>query len=721
MEQAVAACSVTEQKVVVMNRWRTRANPVPPVGPPWSALTISARLYVGAVIVLGTAGLVACAPRMYSSPALFAMLIAFACVTSSWKVNLPIPVVNGSTLSVSYAVSLASLLLLGPSHAVVVALAGVLMQCTYRPKQPYPLYRTLFSTAAIVITMIATGWVYGSLGGTVGRFDVLQLPKPLVGAIATYFLFNTGLIAGAIALSTQRGIIETWKRDFLWLGASFLAAGTAGALAAVVLERGYTWQAVLLAAPIYLIYRTYGVFVGRLEDQKRHTAEIRELHERTVAALEQARDAERALALEKERLTTTLEDMKRLEQAQRDLLKREHAARASAEQANRLKDQFLATVSHELRTPLTAILGWADMQRRGIIDERLRDGAAAAIYESAQRQAKLIEDLLDVARIASGKMRLERSLVALQGVINDAVQVIQPAADANEVRVRVDTDPSVGPVYGDAARLQQIAWNLLSNAVKFTPPGGEVRVRLRRGPDGAAEIVVSDTGQGIPPHFLASVFDPFRQADPSTTRVHHGLGIGLSIVKNLVEAHGGIITAHSEGHGQGSTFIVRLPVAAGEYVSEFPPHERIRRIERSEIRSLDGISVLVVDDDLESREIVSAYLRASHAGVLTASSAAQALDVLARQHVDVLLADIGMPEEDSYSLIRKVRRLNTAQKALVPAAALTAFARDEDRREALQAGFQMHLAKPIDANALIAAVARLGQMHGPETDQRATA
>ncbi len=686
-------------------------------GPSWADLSTPAGLYVAAVIVAGASGLVAFLPRAYPPPVLFGVLIAFACLTSSWKVNLPIPLANGSTLSVSYAANLTALLLLGPRPAIVVALAGVVTQCLYKPRARYPLHRTLFSSAAAVITMIATGLVYEGLGGAVAPFQTVGLAKPLVGAIATYFLVNTGLVAVAIALSTGRGLVETWQKDFLWLGASFMAAGTAGALAAVVVERGEHWKAVLLIAPIYLTYRTYDLFVGRLEDQRRHMTALNQLQGQTVAALNQAHEAELALASERDRLTFALDEMTRLEQARTELLQREYSARASAEQANRLKDEFLATVSHELRTPLSAILAWSDMLRRGTIEERLRERALTAIYTGAKRQAQLIDDLLDVARIMSGKLRVERTVVALRGVVRDAVQVIQPVAEANSVRIEVDVDPCVGPVYGDAARLQQVAWNLLSNAVKFTPPGGVVTVRVRRAADDAAEMIVSDTGQGIAPEFLGAVFDAFRQADATSTRTHLGLGIGLSIVKALVEAHGGTVSAYSAGEGRGATFVVRLPLAnavrsvalqpGGELASQPPT-------------LLDGVSVLVVDDDLESREVVAAYLRTSHAIVVTSATASEAIEELARRHVDVLIADIGLPGEDGYSLIRKVRTLNPTT-ALIPAAALTAFAREEDRVRALQAGFQIHLAKPIDPSALLAAVATLAGVSGSPRELNAPA
>jgi signal transduction histidine kinase/ActR/RegA family two-component response regulator len=675
---------------------------------PWRMLPLVAQLYVVAVLLGGIACVTLFFPRTLPQPVLFVVLAVFACLTSVWKVNLPIPVTNGSTLSVSYAANLMSLLLLGPGHAVLIAVAGAWVQCRYKAKAPYPIYRTLFSGAAAAITMAATGVVHIWLGGTT-PIESFAPAKPFVGAIAVYFLVNTGLVAGAIAFSSRRSWIQTWRQDFLWSGASFMVAGSAGALSALVVQRGDGWKAVLLVAPIYLTYRTYELFAGRLEDQKRHTEEIQRLHSETMGALRQTRAAERALADEKERLAVALAEMTRLEELRNQLLEREQAARASAEDANRLKDQFLAIVSHELRTPLNSILGWADMLSKGHLEGPLRDRAVRGIGQGARRQARLIEDLLDVARIASGKMRLDRSLVDLRDVVRDALLVAQPAADEKGIRVAFDADHSLGRVYGDAARLQQVASNLVSNALKFTPPGGAVHVRLRRSGNDI-EMIVTDTGQGIVPEFLSSVFEVFRQADGSTTRMHSGLGLGLSIVKSLVEAHSGIVSVHSAGQDRGATFIVRLPIAVSDASSAAADATPVRRERSRDVPSLRGVTVLMVDDDQESREVVAAHLIECGAAVLTAASAREAFDLLQHQNVSVLLADIGMPEEDGYTLIRRIRALSSMHVAAIPAAALTAFARDEDRAEALEAGFQLHLPKPVDAFSLATAVATLSRM-----------
>jgi signal transduction histidine kinase len=527
--------------------------------------------------------------------------------------------------------------------------------------------------------MAATGLVYRALGGTSAPFDVPSLMKPLVGAIATYFCCNTGLVAGAIALSTGRSVWHVWREEFLWSASSFMVAGSAGALAAVVIDRRQHWTAVLLLAPVYLTYRTYLVFVARLEEQKRHVAESERL----------------------------LEEMRRLEEARVQLLDRERSARASAEAANGLKDQFLATVSHELRTPLNAILGWADMLCSGILPEPRRAAACDAIFNNAQRQARLIDELLDMARIMSGKLRLVRVPVGAREIVSGALETVQPAAEAKGIAITADVERG-GTVmfHGDAARLQQVLWNLLANAVKFTGAGGTVRVTVRRR-GAVGEIVVADSGTGIAPEFLPAVFEPFRQADGSSTRLYDGLGLGLAIVRQLVEAHGGTIGVQSAGEGKGATFTVRLPVANAGDRPASPAGAAARVIP---VRSLLGLSVLIVDDDEESRNVVTAYLETHDATVLTAVSAADALAVLQQQHVDVLLADVAMPGEDGYSLLRKVRALRDCRASGIPAAALTAFAREEDRLQALHAGFQMHLTKPIDARSLVAAVAALGHV-----------
>jgi signal transduction histidine kinase/CheY-like chemotaxis protein len=676
----------------------------------WTGLPRIAQVYVAAITIIGAAVFVLALPHTYPDPWLLGSLLVLACITSAWKVTLPMSLSSGATLSVSYAADLMALLLLGAGPAVIIAVAGAWMQCTFRVKQSYPLYRTGFSMSAEAITMVATGLTYASLGGSPGSIDLSSIAKPLVGAIATYFVVNTSLVGGAIALSSGRSWWQVWHDEFLWGAPSFMVAGSAGAIAALIVQQGRHWEALLLLAPVYLTYRTYEIFVGRLEDQRRHVQETQKLHNETLEALRQALSAEQALAQEKERLATTLADMTRLEEARRQLLNREHSARAAAEQANRLKDQFLAVVSHELRTPLNAILGWAELLQSGKLDHAKEDRASRAILESAKRQAQLIDELLDVARIMSGKLRLERSTVDLVEIAQSAVAVVQPVIEAKHIHVDIESTPGLSTVFGDSSRLQQVIWNLLSNAVKFTPEGGTVRVRLHTA-GGRAEMIVSDSGAGIPPEFLPHVFEPFRQADASTTRTHAGLGLGLSIVKQIVEAHGGTVTAENNPVGRGAVFTVRLPIVAVRHHRRLTDPSLDRPVKDE--NSLRGVTVMVVDDDDESRHVVAAHLESCEATVLTAASAAEAFDLLQQHTVHVLLADIAMPGEDGYSLIRRLRALHTSISS-VPAAALTAFAREEDRQEALDAGFQLHLSKPIDAGSLIAAVATLARWNAPQ-------
>jgi signal transduction histidine kinase/CheY-like chemotaxis protein len=500
-----------------------------------------------------------------------------------------------------------------------------------------------------------------------------------------------------------------WRDDFLWSGASFIVAGTAGAIAAVVIAQGRQWQALLLLAPIYLTFRTYRIFVGRLEDEQRHLEETRRLHGDTLKALAQARAAEEALAKETERLAETLDETRRLQQFRDELLAREQAARAAAERANQLKDQFLAIVSHELRTPLNAVLGWAEMLQRGTLTDAKRARAIHAICDGARRQSQLIEDLLDVARIMSGKLKLSQSLVDVREIVNGAIELVQPVSDAKRIHVSVNAAGPICAVHADGARLQQIVCNLLSNAIKFTPDDGAVLLRLDA-IDNAIEIAVTDTGPGIAADFLDSVFEPFRQADASTTRAHGGLGLGLAIVKHLVEAHAGTVRAESDGAGRGSTFTVRLPMAT--VTDDAPDGTAVTAIAPADtLISLEGMRVLVVDDDSDNRDMLAASLESHRAIVSTAASVPEALDLLRRERIDVVLTDVAMPGEDGYALIEKLRASGDPAIAAIPAVALTAFARPEDRRHALQAGFHLHLAKPIDAGALAAAIAGLGKVH----------
>ncbi|HLL75894.1 MAG TPA: ATP-binding protein [Pyrinomonadaceae bacterium] len=390
----------------------------------------------------------------------------------------------------------------------------------------------------------------------------------------------------------------------------------------------------------------------------------------------------------------------------------EQAARAEAEAANRMKDEFLATVSHELRTPLNAIIGWSHMLRSESFDEATVSRALATIERNAHSQAQLIEDILDVSRVVAGKLRLNVGPVDLASVINAAVDSVQLAADTKGIRLGVALDPSARHVSGDAGRLQQVVWNLLSNAIKFTPEGGRVEVRLGR--DGRdVQIKVSDTGQGVAPEFLPHVFDRFRQADGTSTRRHGGLGLGLSIVRHLVELHGGTVTADSPGAGLGASFIITLPPAPSSargrrgIAAALPGEEAGAR--HAPLTTLEGVRVLLVDDDRDTLGMLAAVLTACRATVQTASSADDALEALRWFKPDVLVSDLAMPGEDGYSLIGRLRSLDAEAGGKIPAVALTAYVRVKDRTRALSAGFNMFVPKPVEPNELIAAVANLAE------------
>ncbi|HYX29364.1 MAG TPA: MASE1 domain-containing protein [Pyrinomonadaceae bacterium] len=392
---------------------------------------------------------------------------------------------------------------------------------------------------------------------------------------------------------------------------------------------------------------------------------------------------------------------KGVEAERESLLTSEQVARSEAEEANRLKDEFLAMLSHELRTPLTAMLGWLSMLRSGRLDRETSRHALETVQRNAQSQAQLIEDLVDVSRIAGGKLKLDIEPVDLVTVITAAIEVVRPAANARGVSIEVSAD-DVGPVAGDAARLQQIIWNLLSNAVKFTERDEHVYISLRR-VDSFAEVEVRDTGIGIDPEFLPRVFERFRQAESALTRSHRGLGLGLAIVRHLTELHGGTVTAVSEGEGKGSTFTLRIPLLEKHSASAAEMKLTSARMAKPE---LSGLRVLLVEDETDARELLTLALKVSGAEVQAVESAQQALADLQSFKPDVLLSDIGLPIESGYDLIAKIRALPT-ESSRIPAVALTAFAGEKDRQRALASGFQIHLAKPVEPRALIQAIDQL--------------
>ena len=408
------------------------------------------------------------------------------------------------------------------------------------------------------------------------------------------------------------------------------------------------------------------------------------------------------------------DDARRAAVDRAQLLEAERAARAEVERVSVMKDQFLATLSHELRTPLNAILGWSDMllARTAATDDRR---GLETIARNARIQAQLIDDLLDMNRIISGKVRLDVQRLDLIAVIDAALDSVGPALEARSLKLRRTLDPGAGPVFGDPQRIQQVVWNLVSNSIKFTPKGGKIDILLRR-VNSHVELRVTDSGIGIAPEFLPHVFERFRQADSSTTRRHGGLGLGLSIVKQLVELHGGSVAAESAGQDLGASFIVRLPIRAIRDDDAAHPTSRSSAVREIPFQ-LSGVRVLVVDDDPDARELIGSVLAGVAALPSIAGSASEALALVAERSFDLIISDIGMPDRDGYQLMRAIRALPPERGGRTPAIAVTAFARSEDRTRALLAGYQVHLAKPIEPHELVVTVASLtGKVLGQDTE-----
>ncbi|HJU94195.1 MAG TPA: CHASE domain-containing protein [Pyrinomonadaceae bacterium] len=385
------------------------------------------------------------------------------------------------------------------------------------------------------------------------------------------------------------------------------------------------------------------------------------------------------------------------------LLKLERTAREAAEESNRLKDEFLATVSHELRTPLTAILGWSRLLEGGSLDDAITKQAVETIGRNAKAQAQIVDDILDVSRIITGNLYIDLRPLEVVPVVENAINVVRPTADAKGIKIETYFDSTPATISGDANRLQQVVWNLLSNAVKFTHSGGRVCVKVALvGP--AVEISVSDTGEGISKEFLPFVFDRFRQADSTTTRQHGGLGLGLAIARHLVEIHGGMIKAESLGEGRGSKFTIRLPLFEAAPLADSPEAKQFK-VSRSP-QLLSGLNVLLVDDDSDNLKLMATALTKRQANVTAVSSANEAIRAITLRRPDVLVSDIAMPDEDGYGLIEKVRLLENGETQNIPAVAITAYAKEEDRERALSSGFQIYLAKPVELTELISVVAR---------------
>jgi PAS domain S-box-containing protein len=438
---------------------------------------------------------------------------------------------------------------------------------------------------------------------------------------------------------------------------------------------------------------------GRLLNISLTVSPIRDAHGRIVGASKVARDVTGRIRAEQEH--------DRLLTSEKQARSQADEARMEAEEASRLKDEFLAVVSHELRSPLSAITGWASLMHSGKLDPEETARAAETILRNAQIQTQLISDLLDVSAIVSGRLRLDIVPSSLGSVVKAALEVVRPAAQAKSIHLEVSIEPTAHAVAADPGRLQQVCWNLLSNAIKFTHSGGTVQVRLRR-TGSSAELVVSDNGKGISSNLLPVIFERFRQGDGSTTREHGGLGLGLAIVKHLVELHGGEVKVWSDGPGKGAEFVVHLPMLIGRHPAELSKHIEIHPNAGEgsvPTTSLMGLRILAVDDEIDATAVTAAILVSAGAEVKTAASVSQAMDLMKQWRPDVLISDIGMPDEDGYDLIRKVRAQPLDNQRNIPAIALTAFARTRDRLKVLAAGYQMHVPKPIEPLELVTVVA----------------
>jgi signal transduction histidine kinase/CheY-like chemotaxis protein len=604
-------------------------------------------------------------------------------VIASSLVAIRIPRVSGRITVADTFVFLTLLLFGGAAAIFVSALEGVAATLIISKRPRTILFNSAILATSTFFTVAVLNWIVGSPVHTVDH----GFNATFFGAICTMALVqyaaNTTLIAVEKASKIKESAWYTWRTFYLWTSVTYFAGASAAGIIAIMIHT-YSFYAVVATVPIILIICfTYQTYLKNIEASEAQTEAAR---------------------LHVQELSRYITELQRSEEAREQLLLRAERARNEAEAANRIKDEFLATLSHELRTPLTSLLGWSSVLREARRDEKVLNQGLDAIDRNARVQAQLIDDLLDVSRIVSGKLHLDVRPLDIGSVTRAAINVVQPAADAKGITLEYRADPGLGAISADSARLQQIIWNLLSNAVKFTPHGGQINIFVGRD-EGNATVTVSDTGQGIAPEFLPRVFDRFRQADSSTTRSFGGLGLGLAIVRHLVELHGGTVSAHSDGAGKGATFSASFPLLTDRSgpIAVMQSGE----IHASELRSLDGLRVLLVDDELETREIISTVVERTGAEVKSCLSAREALTELIAWRPHVILSDIGMPDEDGYSFINRVRLLSQDEGGTTPAAALTAYARDEDRKQALDAGYQMHIAKPIGAGQLVNMIAKL--------------
>ena len=642
-----------------------------------------ARLYMWSVVVAGWMMILFSATRLHWSHLDFRFLVLAGMVAVSSQAAVKIPRVSGRVTLGDTFLFLTILVYGGEAAVLMAALEGVCatLQISRKPRT------ILLNAAVLAISTFLTASVlrvfFGSPTEIVTSANSANFLAAICAMALVQYFVNTSLIAIEKSYKINESVWQTWKKYYLWTSITcFAGASAAGIIAHLI--RVFGFYAVLATVPIVMIiYFTYDIYLKNL-----HASE-------TQAGLAQRHVEE---------LSKYVADLRRSEEQREQLLLREQNARAEAEAANRMKDEFLATLSHELRTPLTALYGWACLLSETTLADDLASKAAKAIERNARIQTQLIDDLLDVSRIISGKLHLDVRPIDLSSAAEAAISVVRPAADAKSIQLTYNHPKVVRAISGDSARLQQVIWNLLSNAVKFTPEGGRIEASLNY-TDTHALLTVADTGKGISQDFLPHVFDRFRQADSSTTRGFGGLGLGLAIVRHLVELHGGTVNAKSQGVDLGATFMASFPLIATSFESSTMSHTS--EYDCVDLSPLAGLRVLVVDDEMDARELISHAITRTGAEVKTCGSAREALELLEQWRPDLLLSDIGMPGEDGYSLINKVRSLPPERGGLTPAAALTAYVRGEDRERALAAGYQAHIAKPVSSLQLVSTLVQL--------------
>ncbi len=641
-----------------------------------------ARLYMWSVVAAGWLMILFSASRLPWRQFDLRFVVLAVMVAISSQAAVRIPRVSGRVTLGDTFLFLTILLYGGEAAVLMSALEGICatVKISRRPRT------ILLNAAVLAISTFLAATALRVFFGSPTEIVTAANSANFLGAICTMALVqyftNTSLIAVEKSYKINESVWQTWKKYYLWTSITcFAGASAAGIIAHLI--HVYGFYAVLATVPIVvIIYFTYDIYLKNL----------------------QASEAQAGLAQRHvEELSKYVADLRRSEEQRGQLLLREQRARTEAEAANRMKDEFLATLSHELRTPLTALYGWACLLTETTLADEVANKAAKAIERNARIQTQLIDDLLDVSRIISGKLHLDVRPMDLSSVTEAAISVVRPAADAKSIHLTYSHPQVVRAISGDFARLQQVIWNLLSNAVKFTPEGGRIEVRLDYS-DTHAQLTVADTGKGISKDFLPHVFDRFRQADSSTTRGFGGLGLGLAIVRHLVELHGGTVNAESQGVNSGATFMTSFPLISTRLES---PISHSGEHDSDDLSKLAGLRVLVVDDEMDTCQLVSHFITRRGAEVKTCGSAREALELLEQWRPDVLLSDIGMPGEDGYSLINKVRALPPEKGGQTPAAAFTAYAREQDRERALAAGYQMHIAKPISSDQLVSALAQL--------------